>query len=588
MREDDPATQGENVESDVSAAGAAPPSRLGEAVDAVYGYASGRYNWEDLIDFLAYLDHDSEAGIAGPGELVSSLGMHLRRADELATRLHAGADMGAPGFALLLLDKERRVLASNEGGRDFFGAVCQPLRKGQRLAFADSEDEAIFASALTGLGKKSTAPVLLRLSGASGENALMCYLVRADALSSAMLRSAEFEGGDQPPFCALVAAPPDAGGESLEVFRKALGLTPAEARLAARLRFGQSLKEAAEELGISVNTARNQLKSIFEKLGVNRQADLIRHLAELATLAASMQDAKSLARGTVTVAERRKISLPDGRIIALREFGTPGGFPVFILHPLVQSSLMRPQEARIAGECGVRLISVERPGIGLSTTDPKGNYVSFASDLAAVADALGIGRFAILGWASGAPYALTAASVLGERVMRLALATPRLGFRSDLAPTTQARRFFGGLRRHPWLFEAVFSIMRAKRSRRFFRPMIRNFLETSEPDRILFEKDASLLDCFTDSLVEAIDETHKGIVAELNFYSKDVPAEIAGIARPILVWHGVEDEMNSVDDVRRMLEGVPVAAFHAEEGHGHMVLFGHFRDVLLQLVNDAH
>src|SRR5690606_33122681 len=118
------------------------------------------------------------------------------------------------------------------------------------------------------------------------------------------------------------------------------GLTPAEARLAARLRFGLSLKEAAEELGISVNTARNQLKSVFEKLGVNRQADLVRHLAELAVLAANMQ-APSAVRGTVTVAERRLVALPDGRSIALRDLGKPGGFPVFILHPLVQSSLMR-------------------------------------------------------------------------------------------------------------------------------------------------------------------------------------------------------------------------------------------------------
>ncbi|MDX5367573.1 MAG: alpha/beta fold hydrolase [Alphaproteobacteria bacterium] len=585
MREDDPATPGDIVSSKADLTGEAPSSRIGEAVDAVYGYAVGRYNWEDLIDFLAHLDHDSESGLAGPEELVSSLGAHLRRADELATRLHEGSS--DPGYALVLLDRQRRLIASNEGGREFFGAVCLPLVQGQRLVFADTGDDMTFAAALKDLDKKSAAPILARFSGMNGDGAVPYYLVRGDALSPAMLRAAEFDAGGLP-FCALVAAPPDAGDETLDLFRKALGLTPAEARLAARLRFGQSLKEAAEELGISINTARNQLKSVFEKLGVNRQADLVRHLAELAALATSMQVAQSGSRGTVTVAERRIIALPDCRHIALREFGRPDGFPVFILHPLVQSSLMRPQEARIAGKCGVRLISVERPGIGMSTLHPAGNYVSFSADLAAVADALGIGRFAILGWASGAPYALTAASVLGDRVTRLALATPRLGFRSDLEPTTQARRFFGGLRRHPWLFEAVFSIMRSKRSRRFFRPMIRNFLETSEPDRLLFENDTTLLSCLTDSLVEAIDITHKGIVAELNFYSKDIPPEISGIARPILVWHGAEDEMNSAEDVERMLKGVSVDEFHVEKGQGHMVLFGHFRDILVRLVNDGH
>lgn len=566
----------------------APASRFGEAVDAVYGYASGQYNWEDLIEFLAHLDHDIEKGVAPPSVLAATLGAHLRRADELATRLHADMDAPAPGYALLLLDAERRVIASNEEGRAFFSSIFARVEAGKRLSFHEEEHAVLFSDALAALEKNEPpAPVLLRFLDDDGETKLPCYLAQGEALSAAMLRAAEFDG-EEHPHCALIAAPPDAGTQVLNVFRQTLGLTLAEARLAARLRFGLSLKEAAAELGISVNTARNQLKSIFEKLGVNRQADLVRHLTELAALAARIRTGHHNVSATVTAAERRTIVLPDGRLIAFRDLGTPDGVPVFILHPLVQSSLMRPQEAAMAGECGVRLISVERPGIGLSTYDPEGTYASFANDLASVADALGIGNFHLIGWASGAPYALTAASRLGARVSRLALATPRLNFRSDLEATSPMRQFFGGLRRHPWIFETVFSIMRAKRSRRMLRPMIRNFVETSEPDRRLFERDPALLDCFTDSLIEAIDRSHTGIVAELNFYAAETPAETSGLARPLLVWHGLEDEMNSIADVKRMLDGAPVEAFHVVEGQGHMVLFTNFKEVLSRLVHEPH
>lgn len=567
----------------------APASRFGEAVDAVYGYASGQYNWEDLIEFLAHLDHDIEKGVAPPSVLAATLGAHLRRADELATRLHADRDAPAPGYALLLLDAERRVIASNEEGRAFFALIFARAEAGKRLSFREEEHVVLFSHALTTLEKNEpTAPVLLRFPDHEGETKLSCYLAQGEALSAAMLRAAEFDGKEHPHY-ALIAAPPEAGNLVLNVFRQTLGLTPAEARLAARLRFGLSLKEAAEELGISVNTARNQLKSIFEKLGVNRQADLVRHLTELAGLAARIRTGNHSVSATVTAAERRTVVLPDGRLIAFRDLGNPDGVPVFILHPVVQSSLMRPQEAAMAGECGVRLISVERPGIGLSTHDPEGNYASFANDLASVADALGIGNFYMIGWASSAPYALTAASRLGARVSRLALVTPRLNFRSDLEATSPMRQFFGGLRRHPWIFETVFSIMRAKRSRRLLRPMIRNFLETSEPDSRLFERDPALLDCFADSLIEAIDRSHKGIVAELNFYAAETPAETSGLAKPLLVWHGPEDEMNSIADVKRMLDGVPVEAFHVVEGQGHMVLFTNFKEVLARLIHDeAH
>lgn len=56
------------------------------------------------------------------------------------------------------------------------------------------------------------------------------------------------------------------------------GLSPAEARLATRLVDGEALDEAALGLGISRNTARSQLQSIYMKTGVNRQGDLVRLL----------------------------------------------------------------------------------------------------------------------------------------------------------------------------------------------------------------------------------------------------------------------------------------------------------------------
>jgi DNA-binding CsgD family transcriptional regulator len=62
-------------------------------------------------------------------------------------------------------------------------------------------------------------------------------------------------------------------------------LTPAEARLAALVAAGLSLKVAAEELAIKRETARNQLKAIFAKTGTHRQGQLIALLLTLCSLA---------------------------------------------------------------------------------------------------------------------------------------------------------------------------------------------------------------------------------------------------------------------------------------------------------------
>jgi DNA-binding CsgD family transcriptional regulator len=61
-------------------------------------------------------------------------------------------------------------------------------------------------------------------------------------------------------------------------------LTPAEAKLAVRLGQGSALAEAAEALGISVATARTQLKAIFDKTHTHRQAELVILIARLSAL----------------------------------------------------------------------------------------------------------------------------------------------------------------------------------------------------------------------------------------------------------------------------------------------------------------
>ena len=62
-------------------------------------------------------------------------------------------------------------------------------------------------------------------------------------------------------------------GEAL--LRQLFGLTGAEAKLAARMAGGRSLEDLAGELGVTMGTARAQLRSIFAKTQTNRQAELV-------------------------------------------------------------------------------------------------------------------------------------------------------------------------------------------------------------------------------------------------------------------------------------------------------------------------
>lgn len=110
-----------------------------------------------------------------------------------------------------------------------------------------------------------------------------------------------------------------------------------------------------------------------------------------------------------------------GRTVAVRDAGDPQGTPVVYFHGTPGSRLDVRFGEDAAARLGVRVVSFDRPGYGGSEFAPYG-LSSVAHDAAAIADRLGLGRFATLGWSGGGPFALAAAAVSGERVVRVGVA----------------------------------------------------------------------------------------------------------------------------------------------------------------------
>jgi pSer/pThr/pTyr-binding forkhead associated (FHA) protein len=78
---------------------------------------------------------------------------------------------------------------------------------------------------------------------------------------------------------AVFISDPDQGiGSGQGLLSRLYGLTPAETRLTGELLQGYTLEEAAEELGISLQTGRTHLRHIFAKTGTRRQSELLRLL----------------------------------------------------------------------------------------------------------------------------------------------------------------------------------------------------------------------------------------------------------------------------------------------------------------------
>ena len=112
------------------------------------------------------------------------------------------------------------------------------------------------------------------------------------------------------------------------------------------------------------------------------------------------------------VGETKFVDTLDGRKLAYVEFGDPSAPLVIHNHGGPSSRLEGRLLADGATSNGLRLVSVDRPGIGRSSPQKYRSYESWANDLLSIADALGYQEFGVSGWSEGGPWPLAAAFYL--------------------------------------------------------------------------------------------------------------------------------------------------------------------------------
>ena len=118
-----------------------------------------------------------------------------------------------------------------------------------------------------------------------------------------------------------------------------------------------------------------------------------------------------------------RIRLPSGRRLGYAEYGNPAGPPVFYFHGTPGSRVDVGVVDEEAIAAGVRLIAMERPGIGLSDYQPGRRILDWPADVECAAAALGYPdtSFGVIGLSGGAPYALACVKSIPHRLTHVAL-----------------------------------------------------------------------------------------------------------------------------------------------------------------------
>jgi pimeloyl-ACP methyl ester carboxylesterase len=249
------------------------------------------------------------------------------------------------------------------------------------------------------------------------------------------------------------------------------------------------------------------------------------------------------------------------------------------------SRLFYPLDAGQDRAAHARIITVDRPGIGLSTFKPQRTLLDWPDDIRELADALQVHQFAVAGASAGGPYAAACAFKLPERVTALALI-------SSLAPfdipeaihgMTRAYRMIPLLTRYaPWLLTRAQALI-TRNPEAAWKQFYRRLPEVDKASlRVHSSVDLHAL------LVRDVAEIYRsgphGAVWDTRVLTGPWGFDPADIAVPTYLWHGEQDVNVPLSMGSYLARTIPHCQARFIPQEGHVMYMNHWQEIVSILV----
>ncbi|ETR71236.1 MAG: alpha/beta hydrolase fold protein [Candidatus Magnetoglobus multicellularis str. Araruama] len=269
--------------------------------------------------------------------------------------------------------------------------------------------------------------------------------------------------------------------------------------------------------------------------------------------------------------ENKTLYLRDGRRLGFSDLGDPNGFPIFYFHGFPSSRLEALAGDKISEELNVRLIAIDRPGIGLSDLKPQRTLLDWPDDVLELADSLQIDRFSALGISGGGPFLMACAYKISHRLFKC-------GSVCGLGPVHTPWDIDGmsivnrlGLtisKNVPWAASLFVGSMTPLMQ--FFPEMMLSLMAGDAPtcDRNAL-KESEFMSVMVEAAREAFRSGSVGLSQDLIIYGSHWDFDVAKIQIPVQIWHGEVDTVVPVIFAKYFETFIPdcTAVYYPDEGH---------------------
>ena len=278
------------------------------------------------------------------------------------------------------------------------------------------------------------------------------------------------------------------------------------------------------------------------------------------------------------------VAVRDGRRLSFAEHGTTRGPAVLWMHGTPGARRQIPVQARAyAVRHGIRLIGIDRPGIGSSTPHLYDDIHDWTVDLQIFADTLGIDRMRLIGLSGGGPYVLAGAHAFPGRVDGVAV----LG---GVAPTVGPEAVAGGLVQlavavAPLVFRLRIPLgVGITEAIRLVRPLAGPGLDlyaALQPDgdkNLLSRPEFKAM--FLDDLLNGSRFQTSAPLSDLVLFTRDWGFRLTDVAVPVRWWHGDADHIVPYSHGEHAVDLLDDATLHTIDGESHLGGLGVAEEVL--------
>jgi pimeloyl-ACP methyl ester carboxylesterase len=234
------------------------------------------------------------------------------------------------------------------------------------------------------------------------------------------------------------------------------------------------------------------------------------------------------------------------------------------------------------------VLSIDRPGHGLSDHQPGRTLLGWSQDVADFADALDLESFAIMGWSGGGPYVLACAAGIPDRLTAAAVLSGTGQFE-----TRESRRAVSSLDRKM----LALSTRSQLAARMMMKPIVVGVRRAPNLALKSFEDDLSPSDIETfrrlapdpktalTFFLEAFRSGTVGVVEDYRVLASPWEFAPEDIGIPVHFWHGDADKMAALSDAQAIAQRMPSANFTVVPGAGHLLLMNHADEIFATLAS---